>query len=438
MKIEFSRGFKLGIFLATLLFNMFPSHSAPDMALPALTREELTQPTEAQSARLLELAKQVYKAKPWKKLEEENIFIVQSPADDTLLFVGAIGGSGEQAGVIVYRGAQSYFGLLDFLERASELPAIPQMAQGLEAADELMSMLADALSAANFDPMELMQLPQLQLMFEPREQLEDWDKDWIKRHKYTATGAGFPTFRAVSSGFLPWWISDVEADAMILALEQLLELVGRVGFSEDLVAIREVEENENLALELFARVPAKSANGAVTWSDERLVVKPDTELSKLEIAPNAERIAQILALPASQEIVEIALLGMSAPAGDAENRPYFPTLLLLGYQGAVVGSELLQSGFGDALPALIIDALVKLLAERATRPQTLQFSSPDLEILSALGQKLGISIEKVEELKTLDPAMEALVEQMETFDPDDLSDEEWAELEAGLPPKFPR
>ena len=410
--------------------------SAPNPALPALTSDELQQPSAEQSARLLELAKQVYKAKPWKKLEEENIFIVRSPADDALLFVGAIGGAGEQAGVIVYRGARAYFGLLDFLERASELPAIPQMAQGLEAAEELMSMLTEALSQANFDPMELMQLSQLQLMFEPREQLEEGDKDWIARHKYTATGAGFPTFRAVASGYLPWRISDAEADAMIVALEQLLELAGRKGFSEALIEIREIEESENLALELFARVPTKSADGAVTWSDERLIVESDMELSELEIAPDDEQIARIMALPASREVVEVALLGMSAPVGDAENRPYFPTLLLMGHKGQVAGSELLQSGFGDALPALIVQAAVKLLSERETRPQTLQFSSPDLEILGAISQKLGIALEEVETLETLDPALEALVEQMENFDIDDLSDEELAELEAQQPPNI--
>ena len=417
---------------------MATSTPAPNAALPALTLDELQRPTDEQSARLLALAKQVYKSKPWKKLEEEAIFIVRDPADDALLFVGAIGGAGEQAGVIVYRGAASYFGLLDFLERASELPAIPQMAEGLEAADELMAMLADALSQANFNPMELMQLPQLQLMFEPRDQLEEGDEAWIKRHKYTATGAGFPTFRGVSSGFLPWWISDKEADALIVALEQLLEVTGRKGFSPELFEVHEIV-SEDFALELFGRVAEKDAKGALQWSDQRLIVEPPNETSRPQVALDEAQIARIQALPASGDVVEVALLGMSSPFGDAESRPFFPTLLLLGYQGQVVANEMLGCGFGDALPSQIAGTLLQLLNERAKRPKTLQFSSPDLEIMNDIGERLGIAIEEVEELKTLDPALEMLVEQMENFDPDDLSEEEWAELEAAEsqePPKF--
>lgn len=409
----------------------------PSLAPPALTLDELQQPTNEQIARLLDLAKRVYKAKPWQKLEEEEIFVVQNPSDDTQLFVGTIGGAGEQAGIIIYRGADAYFGLLDFLERASQLPAIPQMAQGLEAADELLSMLADALSQANFDPMELMQLPQLQLMFEPREQLEAPDEEWIVRHNYKATGAGFPTFRSVSSGFLPWWIAADEADLMILALEQLLEIVGRKNFSSDLFEIQEIEKAEDFALELFARVPTKDANGTVKWSDERLVVEPQSSPILLKTAPDAGQFERIQALPASREIIEVALLGMSSPLGDAQTRPFFPTLLLLGQEGQVVANELLHSGFGDALAPQIVQTLVQLLAERPTRPQTLQFSSPDLDILNAIGEQLGIAIEEVEELKTLDPALEKLAEQMENFDLDDLDEDELAELEAGVPPKFP-
>ncbi len=418
---------------------MATSNPAPDAALPALTLDELQRPTDEQSARLLALAKQVYKAKPWKKLEEEEIFIVRAPADEGLLFVGSIGGAGEQAGVIVYRGAASYFGLLDFLERASELPAVPQMAQGLEAADELMAMLADALSQANFNPMELMQLPQLQLMFEPRDQLDEDDEAIIKRHNYKATGAGFPTFRSVASGFLPWWISDKEADALIVALEQLLEVTGRQGFSPELFEIHEIEREEDFALELFARVAAKNAKGALQWSDERLIIAPPGETSRPQIALDEEPLARIKALPASGDVIEAALLGLSAPFGDAQSRPFFPTLLLLGCEGQVVANEMLGCGFGDALPAQIAGALLKLLAERAGRPKTLQFASPDLEIINEIGARLGIAIEEVEELATLDPALEALAEQMENFDPDDLSDEEWAALEAAQaqdPPNF--
>ncbi len=404
------------------------------MALPALTLDELTQPTSEQRARLLDLAKRVYKSKPWKQLEEDEIFVVRNPTDETLLFVGAIGGAGEQAGVIIYRGTEAYFGLLDFLDRASQMPALPQIGENVSDPEEMMALLTEALSEANFNPMELMQLPQLQLMFEPSAQLEDPDKAWIKAHSYKATGSAFPTFRGVSSGFLPWWISDEEADIMIVALEQLLDVIERDDDASDLIEI--LESDDDTGLDMFARVPTKAKGGKITWSDERLVVAPRRETLRLELAPDAQQVEQILALPASREVVEVALLSLPVPLGDAQTRPYFPTVLLLGHNGQVAGMETMPCGFGDALMPQIVHALVKSLSERPKRPLTLQFSSPDLEILNAIGQKLGIAVEEVEELPTLDAAIESLMEHMENVDLDDLNEEDFEALESNQPPKF--
>ncbi len=413
------------------------SPAAPDLNLPALTLDELTQPTRQQRARLLDLARRVYRAKPWKRLEENEVFIVkspaESPADGALLFVSTIGGAGEQAGVIIYRGADAYFGLLDFLERAAQMPAIPQMAEGLEDAEELLNMLADALSEANFNPMELMQLPQLQLMFEPRAALEEFDRAWIEEHSYKASGAAFPTFRGVASGFLPWWISDVEADLLAVALEQLLEVVERKNPAPDLTAILELERPEGFALEMFARTSTTGADGVPSWADERLVVESSNSTAPVKLAFDAKdeaQAAQISALPASREIVEVALVSMPAPVGDASTRPHFPTMLLLGHEDEVVGTLLLPCGLGAALLPQIARSLGRLLAERSTRPATLQFSSPDLEILNAIGPKLGIAVEEVEELPTLDAAIESLMEQLENAD-FDLDEEEPAEPKSG-------
>ncbi len=378
-------------------------------------------------------------AKPWKRLEEEQLFIVRHADDETLSFVGAIGGAGEQAGLIVYRGTNAYFGLLDFLERASQMPPVPQMGAGLTDPDEIMAMMADLLSGANFDPMELMQLPQLQLMFEPKANLEEIDEEWIARHAYKASGSGFPTFRSLASGYLPWWIAADEADTLIIAMEQMLELLARKDFSPELLEI--VPQDDDESLELFARVASKGEDGAVTWSDERLVISPDDDPLMIEISSDSEFIARINTLPASDETVEVALAEMPAPVGDAQTRPYFPSVLLMGCNDKLEAAQPLPCGAGDARHAIVIDALTQLLAQRANRPAKLQFSLPDLEILGALGQELNIEVEEVDELATLDPAIESLMEQMggmedmmmDDFDDEDFDDEDESEAGEGVP-----
>ena len=387
-----------------------PTPTPRELTPPAVTLDELSQPSRDQVARLLAATAQIWKIKPWTQLNESQLFVVQSPADDQLYFVSAIGGGGEQAGIIVYRGADAYFGLIDFTQRAGNLPDLPALPDNMESAQEMMAQLVEQLSELQFDPMELLQLPQLQLMFEAKTEAADVDLEWIKKHKYKASGRGYPTFRAVESGYLPWWISADEADALALCLEQFIELCERPDFSPELLDVREATAGEPMH-ELLARVPTTSDAGATSWSDARMQVAPG-ELTRVEVAPDTEIVARIAALPPSREPVEMELLTMPTPLGDNENRPHFPSLLLMGQNGQIVGMEMIACGPGVHRLPLLIKALTKMLDGRLNKPVTIQYASPDLDILPAIAEKFGIKVQEVAELPTLDPAIEMLMEQM--------------------------
>ena len=391
----------------------------------ALTLDELSQPAPEQSAPLFDLARQLWKAKPWKALTEDEIFVVVDPADGQQLFVSVLGRGGEQAGVVVYRGADAYFGLLDFTERASQLPALPDFMPDMAGAQDLMEQLAAQLSQMHFNPLELLQLSQLQLMFEARKDLTEIDEEWIARHNYKATGRGFPTFRSVVPGYLPWWMSAGEAATLRVALEQLNELIGRADFSSALFKAREVH-GKTPARELFARVSKKNAKGEVSWSDERIKVAPG-ELLKVEIAPDEDAMERIAALPPSQDVLEMELVDMPAPLGGFDQRPCFPTLFLTGLDGQVIGMETLLCGPGPHRLPLLLDAILTTLGARKTRPRAIHFANPFLGILGFVGQTLDIEIEEVEEMPTLDPAIESLMEHLENMEgmeiPEDFDDD---------------
>ena len=389
-----------------------PRKSAPrELAPLALTLDQLAKPTPAQEQALLDAAARLWTRKPWKTLVEDEIFVVVAPADGQLLFVSVLGRGGEQAGVVVYRGADAYFGLLDFTARAAQLPALPEISDEMPDAAELMEQLMGQLSQLHFDPMELLQLSQLQLMFEPRQELSELDQAWLKQHKYQASGRGYPTFRSIVPGFLPWWIDAEEAAILIVALEQLERLLEREEFSPALFQARETGGNKP-ARELFARVPKTEANGEITWSDARLKVSAG-ELLRIEIAPDQATMERIAALAIGADIVEMELVSMPTPIGGQDDRPCFPSLLLTGENQMVSGMETIPCGPGPHRLPLLLDAILRLLDARKTRPKTIQFASPDLTILSFVGETLGIGIEAVEELPTLDPALESLMEHME-------------------------
>lgn len=376
----------------------------------ALTLNQLQQPTPAQTATLLQSAAKLWKAKPWVTLTEDEIFVVVPPDGAQLLFVSVLGRGGEQLGVVIYRGADAYFGLLDFTERASQLPALPDFAPGMEGAEELMQQLAAQLSQMNFDPMELLQLSQLQLMFESRKEISELDEEWIKRHKYKASGRGFPTFRSVVPGYLPWWTSADEAESLNVALEQLNELLERPDFSSDLFVARDLK-GAKPRRELFARVAKKGANGEITWSDERFKVAPG-EVFKVEIDPDEDTLNRIAARPKSKDIIEMELVDVPTPVGGYDERPCFPSLLLVGQNDKVSGMETIACGPGPYRLPLLLDAILNVLEARPKRPKTIQFANPFLGVLSFVGETLDIEIEAVEELVTLDPAIEAMMEHM--------------------------
>ena len=395
----------------------------------ALSLDELSSPTLAQTEILLELAARLWKRKPWKTLTEDQLFVVVNPADGEQLFVSVLGRGGEQAGVVVYRGADAYFGLLDFTERASQLPALPDIAPEMDGAQDLMEQLVGQLSDMNFDPMELLQLSQLQLMFEGRKDLTELDEEWIKRHKYKATGRGFPTFRSVVPGYLPWWMTGDEAAKLQVALEQLIALVEREDFSPELFEAREIG-GKTPSRELFARAPKKS-KGETKWSDTRLKVAPG-EVFKVEIDPDEEVLARISALPASKDRIEMELVSLPMPLGGFDQRPCFPSLLLVGQNDKVTAMETLLCGPGPYRLPLLLDAILKVLDARPTRPRKIHFASPFLGILGFVGETLDIEVEAVEELPTLDPAIEILMQQMadgppegwEQFGDDELDDDD--------------
>ncbi len=397
--------------------------SSANAPLPplALTFDQLARPSADEETRLLRAAERIWALVPWKTWSEDQIFVVRSPETQELGFVSVIGGSKQQFGIIVYRGAGAYFGLLDFIERISMSQMPPWLndlaASGLNA-DTMPPDLAafvKQMSDTMVDPTELLQIPQLQLNFDARKDLDPLDKEWLERNGYNAKGRGFPTFRSFVPGYLPWWISSEDARFLAVALEQFLEVAGRKWFNWDSLEVKE-SGNRKPVHELFARLPKVAKNGDITWSDGRLKVSPDEGGAyAVELDPDEELLERIEALPQGQTPLEMELVSFPAPLGGEQERPCFPSLLVAGSGGMVVGSETILCGSPSPyLLAPLLNAILKVLAAQRERPAALHFASPEMALLQAVGEMTDIPVRLLDQLETLDPAIEALMEAMES------------------------
>lgn len=403
----------------------------------ALTFEELEKPSIAQEARLLRAAQQLWALAPWKSWAEDEIWVIQDPENNDLGFVSVIGGSKQQFGVILYRGADAYFGLLDFIERAS-LSAMPPWIN--EAPDALKNPgvptdffdLMRQMQETMVDPTELLNISQLHLDFDARSQLDPLDKEWLKRHNYNAKGRGFPSFRAFTPGYLPWWVDAGEAQFLTLALEQLIELCERSDFSHDALSVK-TSGRQKPAHELFARLPQIAPDKAVQWRDARLKVSPG-EAFAVELDPDEELLERLLALPQGRANWEIELVSLPTPVGDEQNRPFFPSVLLLGHDDQVLASQMIPCGSPSPyLLAPLLNAILDVLAAQKERPAKLQFASPEMALVQVIGEMTGIAVEWVEELPTLDAAAQSLLDHLEG----DESFGDWEENENGENEKKP-
>ena len=365
-------------------------------------------------------AGEIWTLAPWKKWGEDEIFAVQQPDTGDLGFVSVLGGGKEQFGIIVYRGADAYFQLLDFIERVSmagmppwlgDLAALGIEAEGMPAD---LSAFLQGMSDTSIDPTELLGIPQIHLDFESKKELDPPDLEWVGRHDYKAKGRGYPMFRAFVPGYLPWWLSSDEARFLATTLEQFLEVARRKWAKWDELEVK-VSGRSKIVHDLFARLPKTGKGGTVTWSDGRIKVSPNETVYAVELDPDEELLERIAALPKGQKTLEMELVSFPVPFGGEEERPHFPSLLLAGSDGTVAGYQPLACGSPSPyLVAPLLAAILKILAAQTERPAALVFASPEMAILGAVAEMTDIPAQMVTELPTLDPAIEELMAKMES------------------------
>lgn len=337
---------------------------------------KLKQPTLAQWRRLYELAAELKKLAPWQWLDETQIFGVENPETKEIGFVSTMGMAGEHLSIGVYLGAEGLAGFFDFQEA------------GLEA-----------------EPLALFEVPQLQVSFEDRDDLEKTDRDVIKKLDLKFRGSrNYPLFRSVKAGFLPWFIKQNEAPMLIYALEQTLEVAARV------------KENPNLLPDASEAVylvrTAEKQGRKLVWRDELREIEPPAE-TQFTIGIPQNLIDEIKSFPQTKNFaLEIDLFYAPTPVAERGKRPYFPRMLMLadGGSGMILGVELIQPNESDAENYVAISRhLFAQLHKLNVRPQEIRVAD-DLffELLKGINQYLNIKLRQTDNLRAIEAAKKEL------------------------------
>ena len=339
-------------------------------------QDKFKKPTIAEWTRLYELAAELKKLAPWEWMDESEIFGVENPETKEIGFVSVMGMLGEHLSVGVYLGAEGLYDFWDFQE-----------------------------AGPTAEPFALFEIPQLQVSFENREDIEKQDREMITQLGLKFRGKqNYPIFQSIRPRFMPWFITSGEAQILIYAIEQTLDVAPRV------------RENPNFLPtekdEVYLVRAAEKQGKTLVWRDEMREIPPPADQEFVINIPLA-LVDKLKAFPQNKNFVlEIDLFYAPTPVGEKGKRPYIPRMLMLAdaSSGMIAGFQLIQPQEDDLENYTAIgEHLFAELQKLNVRPREIRVASDALfELLKGLNQKLNIKLRQSDDLRAIEAAKEGL------------------------------
>jgi len=315
---------------------------------------------------LFEAAFRIKDMAPWEWMVETDLFGIRD--DGETRYVSVMGYLGEHLGISVYRGDAA-------LSRFLELRDIPE--------ETIMEY-----------PELLLQIPQLQLSFENREDVPEWDRRLIRTMGYRVRGGqAWPLFQSYRPGFMPWRLEPDEIPILTRALEQLEDVAPRTRAGAFLL---DIEEREDML------VRARTAGGA--WVDECVRI-PSPEPPIIDLRWDERDMTLLKKTPMAGDSIELDFFMFPGAIGKPSQRPAVAYVLLAVHRKSEMPL------FADILPVeeslermfgRIPHALLARLAAVPMRPKEIRVQNYFLvNLLEPVLEELGTKIVHQSPLKTL-------------------------------------
>lgn len=321
---------------------------------------------------LYDVASCVRDLAPWKWMNETDVFGVEISTRQ-VVFVSVMGAAGEHYAVGVYPGAAALTSLRRIYEDDTE-------------------------------PERVLEVPQVQLSFEHRGYLTDEDRRIAKRLGLAFKGKnGWPMFRSYRPGFAPWFIDGDEAEMLLMALTQLLQIAPRQRTDPALIRRRG-------AWEYLVRA-RRATSAHDEWVDVVREISPDRG-GTYHVVLTSDHVRQWRAMPVMHTGIEADFFLMRTPIHEGNERPYYPYMLLLveAQDGLIAGQEMLTvdeslSQMCASVPGKIVEGFARL----GLRPAWITVRPGRLEaILRPVSEALGLELRVQRKLRQLDPAKQTL------------------------------
>lgn len=344
-------------------------------------QETLLRDSDPEAKQLYDLAIQVKRLAPWQWMEETDVFGLENPETDELGFVSIMGSVGEYEAVAVYLGAEGFYDFIDF------------QADESAAAEDLIAMR------------------HLQAGFSDRAYLEKEDRDLIKRLGLKFKGRNaWPMFRSYRPGYAPWFVTRAEAQMLIHALSQVIDVAHRV--RDDPEPIKPVGRVEPGGY----WVRAANREGAELIWEDRVWSIPRPQRESPAVIVDSDSLELLKHTPRSGLDLEVDLRLTPARIVKPGQRPLAVYVLIItdSNSGFILGAETMTAERSlSEMHAGIPNALLKVLLQNQVMPERLLVRSKFLRgLLRTTTQSLNIELRHADELPGIDEAVAFLLESM--------------------------
>ena len=249
-------------------------------------------PTREQWLALHKAFRSYCEARPWERLSNEDVLVVNDPLGRFRGYCVALGDGGVAYGLGVYLGDRGLLNYLTTMTSEEEPSGVEALERGL------------ALSAVLGD----------------REELGDGERKAMRELGFRYRGRGrWPVFRSIIPGHWPWYLNGDEARFLNVALDNVRDVAGRIGQGTlDLYAGRNPGE-----------VLTRSLRGGV-WRDGWEPLRPPAQPVE-EHQVDTGRLQSIGGLkPMGSEVWEVTASYIPTGVQDQRGtRPYLPTLVMV-------------------------------------------------------------------------------------------------------------
>jgi hypothetical protein len=307
-------------------------------------------PTQEQYNRFYALAKRVFDAEPWERLEESQIVAVEG-GEVAGCFVSVMGAGGKHFAVAAYSS------LTDFKH-----------------------VMTAGMAASEGDCGAVFEVPQIQVSFDSKTQLFPGEREAIAASGVKFKNGKFPSAQSIALGYFPWKAGAGEIDLLCVALEQLLAILDE---GAEIPSVYN-DDNDKLATRVFK-------DGA--WST--VAKRPVENVQSVSLDIPKQLFDDAANLPTKALHIEADCFVVVAPIGNIKKgRPVCPRMLMMVdcESGRIIGNALMEPQNGRTWS--VVNAAPRLLETFVSlgfKPESISFASADTSVWAEpLCESLGI------------------------------------------------